>query len=291
MRQIVFRTVLCVSLILSLNFAIQSRSLQAGETDPTMNASLKSRYIFNSDPSAGSGHLSVNESRFDFSKDFKIRELPLTVGFTYRETGINENLDANLPSRLVAEEFQLGTRFPLPFMDSEHYFVGVDIFPSMYTDSGDFTSSAFRIPFRTYLIYKKDENFILVLGVKIRPEFDSVAIPVIGLIYKPNDRLTFNLASSDPSITYKIDDKLTALVELNENIDEYEVTRNGQEGVVFKFNESSVGGGFKYAFTKNIEAQWTTGGVFGRYMEYRDKVDKTVPDAGIYTSFKLSAKF
>ncbi len=295
MSRKVFQVLFSAALFFLLNSSIQQKFLQAKDaepnTDPAVETSIKSRHIFKSDVDASLGHIEVNEAQFDFTKDFKIHELPLTFGVTVKETDINENLSANLPSRLVGEEFLLGAKFPTPFLDSEHYFIGLDVFPSMYTDDGDFKSSAFRIPFRTYLIYKQSDDFILVIGVNIRPQYDTVVVPVIGMTYKPNDRLSFNLATSDPNITYKINDKLTALLEFNDTIDEYEVTRNGQNGVVFKFNESSVGGGFKYEFTKNIEALITAGGVFGRYMEYRDKVDKTIPNAGVYTNFKLNAKF
>lgn len=294
MSQKVSRIFISAAFFIFLNFMVQPASSHADDamSDPTTIVSMKSRHIFESDIDNTSNQVEVNESQFDFSKEFKAGELPLTFGITVKETDINENAgSASLPSRLVGKEFLLGTKFPAPFLDSDQYFIGIDLIPSMYTDDWDFKSSAFRLPFRTYLIYKQSDEFILVLGATIRPQYDTVATPIIGVIYKPNDRLTFNLASSDPNITYKLNDQLTALAEFSFSLDEYEVTRNGQDGVVFKYDESSIGGGFKYELTQNIEVLLTAGGVFGRYMEYRDKVDKTVPDAGIYTNFKVSAKF
>ncbi len=292
----VFRVLLGAVIFIFVQMVSSQNFLRADdsrmEDDPTTRASIKSRHIFESEIDNTSNEIEVNESQFDFSKEFKAGELPVTFGLTVKEIDINENAGAaSLPSRLVGKEILLGTKFPAPFLDSDHYFVGVDVIPSMHTDDWDFKSSAFRIPFRTYLIYKQSDEFILVLGATIRPQFDTVATPIIGVIYKPNDRLTFNLASSEPNITYKLNEQLMALAEFGFSMDEYEVTRNGQDGVVFKYNESSFGGGFKYDLTKNIEAMLTAGGVFGRYIEYRDKVDKTIPETGLYTNFKLSAKF
>ncbi len=263
------------------------------DMDPDTSTELiaRSRHIYKTDVDAVTGQIAVNESQFGFAQNFEIDRLPVTAGFKIKHIDINENIPTNLPSELVGKELQLGVKLPAPWLDSDHYFVGVDIFPSMYTDDWDYKASAFRIPFRTYLIYKETEDLIWVAGILVRPQYHTSVLPVLGLIYRPNDRLSFNLASDDPNIAYKIDDKLTALAEFGLVTDEYEVTRGNQNGVVLKYSELSAGGGFKYDVTPNIQAKISIGAVFNRKIDYRDDVGKVHPDGGLYTDFKLSAKF
>ena len=68
---------------------------------------------------------------------------------------------------------------------------------------------------KTYLIYKPSEEFILVGGLSIRPDYDQTVLPLLGVIYKPNDRLSFNRASDDPNISYVLDERATAFVEFD----------------------------------------------------------------------------
>ena len=266
----------------------QAYSSEDGASSEVM---LKTRHIFESDVEATSNQIEINESQLEFRREIKAGELPLTFGFVAKHIDINEDLAVELPSHLEGDSLILGTKFPMPFSSSDRYFVGVDIFPSMYTDDGEFKSGAFRIPFRVYGIYKESADFIVIAGVSIRPDYDTTALPILGIIYRPNDRLMFNLASDDPYISYKLNEQLTALWEIGFVTDEYEVTRDGQGGVVLKYSELSTGVGLRYDVTSNLQTSLAVGGVFSRRIEYRDDVGKVVADGGLYTNFKISAKF
>lgn len=260
--------------------------------EPSLEVSVQSRAIFESDVEAQTDGIAVNETELEVMDKLKaFGELPIELSFKYGHTDINNDTPTFLPSHLEALNFGLGTKFPAFFINDDHYFMGVDIYPTLNTDDAAWASSAFRVPFRAYLIYKKSDDFILVGGIKIRPDYDSVVLPVLGLIYKPNDRLSFNLASDHPNIAYKLDDKTTLLWEFNYALEEYEVTRNGQKGVVLKYRDFSTGAGLEHAFTPHIKAAVNVGGVFSRRIEYRDDVGKVEPDAGLYAGGRLTANF
>ncbi len=253
---------------------------------------MNSRYLPESDVNAMSGEVEIAESEFEIEYEFKaFEQLPVTLSLKQTHIDINENLPVTLPSRLEGRQFGFSTKFPIPYVDLEHYFMGVDIFPSLYTDDWDWENSAFRIPFRAYVIYKPKEEFILVGGVSVRIDYDEEVLPVIGLIYKPNDRLSFNLASDDPNITYKINDTTSVFMEFGFRFDEYEVTRNGIKGVVLKYKEASSGVGVKYGVYQNLEASLSVGGVVSRRIRFRDDVGKVEPDSVVYGRGKLEYKF
>ena len=237
------------------------------------------------------GQIEVTRSKFNLEEKFKAGEVPLSFYVSSENMDLNENITLELPTHLVATTVGLGVKLPMPFLDQEHYFLGVDVLPSMYREDWAWKSGSFRIPFRVYGIYKQSESLIAVAGAYVRPEFEDRVLPIVGVIWKPNDRLSFNLASDDPNITYKLNDQWTLLTEFGYANGEYEVTRGGQNGTVLQYRETSTGVGFKYAFTKNWEAKVSAGGVFGRQLKYRDGAGKLAAAGSIYTDVKLEGKF
>lgn len=277
-----------VALVVVFVFPVSAQE----EQEEAFNVKVISRYIPESDVNAMSGDIQITDSRLNFSYGKTLQNLlPLTFSFNTRHIDINENLSEELPSHLEGRQFGFGTKFPMPFVDSDVYFVGVDVYPSLYTDDWEWEDSAFRMPFRTYGIYKPHDNFVLVAGVTVRIDYDNEVLPLVGVIYKPNDRLTFNLASDEPKISYQLSDSLTAFAEMDYVLDEYEVTRNSQKGVVLKYRELSTGAGLQYTPNRTLEASLSAGGVLNRRLEYRDGVGKIEPDAAPYVKARLAVKF
>lgn len=280
------------SLLFVALFLILSFYAWAEEESPN-EVTLKTRTIAASDVDAQSGNVAVTESEFDFKHNGKaLGELPVEISLHYGHINIDDEVPDILPAHLESRQLGLGAKFPVPFISDDRYFLGIDIFPKLNTDDWQWKSSAFRMPFRAYFIYKESEEFILVGGLNIRPGYDRKVIPILGLIYKPNDRLSFNLASDDPNITYKFTDKMTVLWEFDFQFEEYEVARNGQDGIVLKYNEASTGAGIKYQFTKNLSTAVSIGSVFARRLEYKNEdYGKVVPDAGVYVQAAVAANF
>ena len=253
---------------------------------------LSSRHIFDSDVEATSGEINVTQSELRLGHEFKVYEkLPVELSVHASHVDIDENVATELPSHLEGRGFGIGTKFPVPFVESENYFMGIEARPSWFSDDNDMNSDSFRIPMRAYLIYKESDDLILVGGVSIRPEFDDTVLRLIGFRYRPNDELSFNFLSDDPNISYKWSDKLTLLWEFDYVRDEYEVTRNGVKGLILKHRELSTGAGVQYALTDYINAAVSVGGVFSRRFEYEDDGGKVVPEGGLYTTIKVSANF
>jgi hypothetical protein len=254
---------------------------------------LESRYLPDVDVDKQDGGLSIGETQFSFEHDFKVKErLPVTFTLSAKHIDINSDVATYLPSTLVGRSLGLGTKFPAPFTASPNYFIGVDVFAQMYTDGWDETSSsAFRMPFRTYLIYRRDENFIVFGGLSIRPSFDSHVLPIAGFIYKPTPELAFNIASDNPTITYQVTPKTKLLLEGDFINDEYEVQHLGEKGRVLFYRELSAGTGVEHAFTDSIKGLVTVGTVFSRQLKYEDDTGKVQPDAGVYFKGRVTVNF
>lgn len=273
-----------------------SAIVTSGWTDegegPRIIAGLQSRHIYSSDIKATDDDIDITSTKFDVTYKLKVAgELPVDISLDVGHADISADTPVDLPSRLESRRFGFSTKFPTPWVGDDRFFMGLDIFPTLNTDRWDWSSGAFRVPFRGYLILKESDDLIVIGGVSVRPEYEREVLPVVGLIYRPNDRLSFNFASDDPHISYKLSDATLLRWEFQYAFDEYEVTRGAQEGVVLRYQEISSGFGIEHRFNEAFKGIVSAGGVFNRRLEYKDDVGKVAPDAGFYTSAQLKAVF
>lgn len=278
--------------VLCLMFGVLPASY-ASSQEQNSGVTLESRYIPESDVEAQSGQVGISETKFSFRHEFKLKNgMPVTLSLQNKHININSDVPVYLPSSLVSRSLGLGVKFPAPFTESENYFMGLDVFPSFFTDGWSRTSSsAFRIPIRAYLIYKRDDNFIVFAGASIRPDFDTKVLPLVGFIYRPNDEWEINFSSDNPQITYRLSGKTKVFWEADIVNDEYEVQHNGAKGRVLFYRELSTGAGIKYAFTKTITGVISTGCIFSRMIRYEDDNGKVQPDAGLYVKARIGINF
>ncbi len=273
-------------------FAAEESTAPQVTDESHLTVLIKDRQIFKSDVHRMPGNIRVNQSDFELTYDDKAFDvLPVVFEFDYKHFDINENLPVNLPSHLEGRKFRVGTKFPLPFTASDEYFMGVDLMPSWYTDDWTWENSAFRLPFRTYFIYKPSETFVFVVGTTVDVNSDNPVTPIIGINYQPNERWDIHLASSNPTISYKLNDYWSFFAEYDATLDEYEVTRAGQKGVVLKVREATLGAGVKYTIEKWLEASLSSGSSMARRFAYRDNVGKVDVDSAPYLKARLSVKF
>ena len=261
-------------------------------TKGAWEATLYSRYIGEADVHRMSGQVQVSETELDLTYDFKLSNgLPIALSIVNRHLDIDNSTAVNLPNHLEGRTLGISTRFPIPFIKSDQYFMGLDVYPSLFTDGWSWEDGAFRVPFRTYLIYRRSEKFILVGGVHARPGYADQVLPLVGLIWKPNDRLSFNLASSEPNISYQLSENWKAFVEFGLTNEEYEVTRGIHKNVVLIHKSYSSGVGVRYTVKDSVDASLSVGGVFARRFEYRDTHQEVEPDPGVYAKAEVSARF
>jgi len=145
------------------------------------------------------------------------------------------------------------------------------------------------MPVHTYLIYQPNNKWTFVAGVATYPDYRDKVLPILGFIYKPDEKLTFNIIPANPSISYSLNNKLTLFVEGGMDGDEYEVDKDGRKNVILEYDAYRGGAGASYRFNKYIEAGISVGGVFNRRLQYRDSLGKVNVDSGMYSEFRINA--
>jgi len=234
-----------------------------------------------------SGKVGIAGSAMEYSYDLKLFEkLPLQLGFGTGYIGIENTTNVELPAHLTA--VSTGAEVTLPFFGPKRTYLRLGFSPSFYGDDWEFETSSFRLPVRTFLIYQPDDKWTFVGGVAVYPDFEESVFPIAGFIYKPNDRLEFNLVPERPNITYKLNRILSVFTEGSMAYGEYEVDKDNLENVVLIYEDSWLGAGLKFTPNKFIRTYISVGGVFNRTIKYKkEELGKVDIKNGLYSELRM----
>jgi len=254
-----------------------------------MESSVK--YEPRSGAKAQQGSIEIIMSDYLYKYGFKaFGKLPVELSLYNRYTGIDSKVSAvNLPARLI--ELSTGIEATLPFFNFNKTYFRVGVEPSFYSDTWDFPASSFRIPSYYYAIYQPDPKWTFLCGVAVSPYTQDPVLPVLGVIYKPNDRLAFNIVPRRPNITYALTDKISIFGEGSFAVNnEYEVKFDDTRTAVLRYYETYLGGGIGYKPNKFIQTSLSVGGNFRRRLTYGDSLGKVDIKDGMYTEFRIEIK-
>ncbi len=235
-----------------------------------------------------SGKVGIISSASEYNYQIKaFDKIPIEFGVISKYVGIDNSTAVKLPARLTTVSF--GAETTLPFFNFDKTYFTIGIAPSFFTDNWNFRSESFHLNQRYFMIYQPNEKLTLICGVDYTPGFKAPVSPIAGLIYKPNNKLTFALIPPNPEIAYALSDKWTVFAQGGYVGDEYKVTQNNLKNVVLDYNELRAGAGVRYSLNKNIEGSLAIGSVFNHSVEYRqDSLGKVTLNNGFYSEFRLS---
>jgi len=238
----------------------------------------------------GTSHVAIIESEFNYSYESKLFEkIPVTFSLTNEYIDIKQNSKLNLPAHLVG--LSAGIDMVLPFFNLDKTYINLGVSPSMYRDDWRFVTSSFRMPVETFLIYKPDDKWVFIGGIAFFPDFKDKFFPAVGFVYKPNEKWIFNITTDDPSIAYSPNDKFTIFAQMELPLGaEFEVKNGDSENMVLIYNDTRIGLGVGYKINKFVSVSVAGGGVFDRYIRYRDVDGKLSMQNGGYVKFSVDVK-
>jgi hypothetical protein len=281
-----FIALLTAGLIFGAAIQVQAEEV----TNPTVEFDSYFRYRPSVDREQAPGKISLIESGAEVGYNFKIADkLPVSIAVGQEFVGINEeNISVPLPARLTQIYVDLDTYLPTPF---KKVYLGVRVSPSFNSDNWSGDSESFRISEKTFLVYQPSDTLTLIAGAAFYPGYEYNIWPFAGMIYKPTEKLSFNLVPRMPSIKYRMNERLAVLLTGAFENEEFQVARGNTGSAVLKYREKRIGGGVEYDVNKHIQAFMTVGGSFGRFLDYKDDIGKVQIESGVYTEVRLQAKF
>lgn len=283
--------IISTAIFFSFNSYAETKEQAQAEDKPSHRIDSYVRYMPSRSVDAMSGKIEIIESSAEYSYGFKaFDKLPVKLSIDNNYIGIENSLDSlELPAHLVSLTTDIETT--LPFFHFNKTYLRIGISPSFYGDDWDFKASAFRIPSRYFLIYQPHHQWTFLCGLAVYPEFEYDILPILGFIYKPNDKLVLNIAPERPNITYVLSDRFSLFAEGGSSLNkEFEVTRDNLKNIVLKYREIHLGGGIKFKLNHYIQTSVSAGGMFNRYLEYKDSQGKVNMKNGLYTEFRIEIR-
>jgi len=248
------------------------------------------RYMPSKTLKGSDGKISIVDTESELSYEFKAGgRLPIQLSINSEYVGIGKKdfSALSLPAHLTGLSF--GAQGTFPFFFDKTY-IRFKVVPSFFSANWNAQASSFRIPTYTYCIYQPNQKWTFIAGVAVFPRFEDTVFPIVGFIYQPNDKLTFNIVPSEPYISYQINKMIGVFVNAGMTGGEYRVTKDGYENAILQYNEVHTGAGLEFTFSKNINASISSGYMFNRYLKYRDSLGKASMKNDIYTEFRLEMR-
>jgi len=246
------------------------------------------RYLPSRSFKAQPGKIAIVESDFEYSYThtfFDKLSVEFSLNSGYIGLGASGTGEVPLPSRLTA--LGAGIETTLPFFNLEKTYWRVQLMPSYNTDDWSARASAFRMPVHTFIIYQPNAVWTFVGGVAVYNDFQERVFPILGFIYKPNDRLTFNIVPDDPHIAYALNDYVTVFAGGGITSSEFEVRKDSLRDVVMRYSNTHVGAGVTFKLNKHIEASVSSGYLFNRCLKYGDSRGKFNIKNDVYSEARI----
>lgn len=280
-----------------LNFLSTVSLAQSADDDnktkheyPNNELEFRVRYIPSVDAESQAGDIEAIEVDSKYTYQLKaFGKLPLTVGLRTKYIDIENTTQVILPEHLTGLTTDIETT--LPFFNFPRTYFRVGISPSFYGDDWDFQSSNFRLPFHFYATKQVNQKLTLLAGIAVFPKFENEVWPILGFIYKANEKLSFNLVPGQSNINYQLSNKITLFAEGGFSRNEFEVNFNDQKNVILLYREARIGSGIRYQLNKFIQTSLSVGKTLNRTFKYRDDLGKINLENGIYTEFRAVANF
>lgn len=252
------------------------------EVEKNFDIYTYTRWLPSSTVEAMPGKIGIIESGGQAEYDFKILgKIPLSFSASFDYINIEKTIPRSIPAALVNPGVTLETKLPL--FNIKNTYIGASINPSFSCDMNSFGASSFLMPTTFVIIYIPNSKLTLICGPQFFTDFNNDTQIIGGIIYKPTDKITLNLTTEYPHITYKISDKLDLLAEGQWVLfNQYKVHISGDDNVLLSYREAWVGGGFRFRPIRYTEITLSAGGVFNRQLRFHHAGQKIDIDKGFY---------
>ncbi|OGX07383.1 MAG: hypothetical protein A2Z88_03870 [Omnitrophica WOR_2 bacterium GWA2_47_8] len=278
--------------VLSLLTVLSLNSPAAENNENPFSAKLSVRYSPEVDIKDQSGELQYAKIvlRLGYQKILE-NGTPVYINIGPDHYILTENSAVNLPPDAKSRGIRVGTELNVPFVD-DHFLLGLELNPTFQTAKEvQFDSDGFRMRFSTFLKYKADNGLVWVLGANVRPGYEMPVLPIFGFNYQLNDKISINLVSDAPNVSYALTDKTKLLWEFDYTFDEFEIIGGSLDGSTLSIQDFATGAGIEHTFNDHVAVKAGFGGVFNRIIKYEDAPGKVVPENGVYFSVKADVHF
>ena len=223
---------------------------------------------------------------FGIIKDFGGGDIDF--GLMIRDSFFLGSAGLGLPSQLG--EVVLDSGFTL--RGSNGTAVQLRLQPGLYTDFQNTRGDSFKIPVEPLLVHAFDPDFSGMLGLQVRPGFDRVLMPVVGVAWKINDDLRLDAGVPHSRFQWTIVPDIKTYVGFDWENTSYALAASDGHGDQVTLEDFRVYWGMQTVVSDTLQFSGEIGNVFKRSIEF-DQFPSGRIDVGssVYVRFAVGAPF
>lgn len=194
----------------------------------------------------------------------------------------------DLPPRLYNARLEVGYKHNF----APHVGVSLSVAPGIYSDFEQSSSDAWRVLGKAVGFLAFSEETQLILGVAYLDREDVRALPIVGVMHRPNDMWRLELVFPQPKIAYRVleADGGNGWVYIAGEFggDTWAIERaNGRRDVV-TYSDWRLRFGFEMLMESGRNLLFETGYVFNRELEYNSRRGNYDPSSTAMLRFGLT---
>ncbi|OVE75171.1 hypothetical protein BVX97_05650 [bacterium E08(2017)] len=197
----------------------------------------------------------------------------LAVGFDLDMLIFTDSADIDLPGQAVALAADIGWTWRYVSGDA----FGISLSPGLYSDIEEIAGRAFFVPF-SGVYYKAFHSDIAgVLGLQVRPRFERVFFPVVGIDWIMHDNVRLMLMLPESRLTIYIDNRWSIHGGYEWRSLSYATREAGNyDRTLLTYEDSKYSVGLTYKMSDELQITGEGGTCFSRMLEF-DKPGGGIP--------------
>jgi len=221
----------------------------------------------------------MSESRVKIAHTYRVSPLlSLTSDLAYARLLVSAPDAARLPVALHA--VSLGLRGD--FRASPNLSVSAMLAPGLAGDFREIGGDDLRVRFGLTGRYRASEKLTLLGGLIYLEGYRSLPVfPILGAIYRPDERWIVSLAAPRSGVTYAASKELRLYLGAEFFAGEYQLHEPRLGAEVIRYRDFRAVGGANFTVVSGLKGEVALGYVFSREFAFYDPFDATRHDVGV----------
>ncbi|GFO69133.1 hypothetical protein GMLC_27120 [Geomonas limicola] len=232
-----------------------------------------------SDSRDAGGQVGLGEFRVKLGRSIKIeRRFRFTPELSYTQVEVSAPAAARLPGSLYSTT--LGLRLDHQLDQSLGY--SAFIAPSIAGDYRAIGSDDVRVRLGVIGRFVSSQRLTLLAGLLYTPGYHVLPVlPIIGLVYRPDERWTISIAAPRPSVSYAVTPELKLNLNGEYNGTEYQLHQDSLGARVVRYRDFRFTGGAEWNLADRLTGEVAAGYAFYRKFLFYEQIGAGHPDLSI----------
>lgn len=215
-----------------------------------------------SDSSDAGGQVGLGEFRMKLGRAVKIdRQLRLTPELSYAQVEVSAPAAARLPGSLYSTT--LGLR--LDHQRDREFGYSLFLAPGIAGDYRAIGSDDVRVRLGVIGRFSTTQRLTLLAGLIYSQGYHSLPVlPIVGLVYRPDERWTISIAAPRPGVSYALTPELKLALNGEYHGTEYQLHQESLGARVIRYRDFRVTGGAEWNLADRVTGEIAAGYAFAR---------------------------